>query len=892
MTKGSFFTGRARNRKTRRSIWLADVVSRALITGGGLGTILVVGLVCLFLVAVVLPLFLPSKVGQPNAVPQAASGQRPLYLAVDEYQQMGVAVRGDGRVEVFRLDTGQIRFQKQIVPPGQLTSASFLVDRPEAILGYADGSIQLAKLRFAVRFFESDQLPADVRSQLDAGDEAQAVDFGQGIIQRTPDGQYRLQEFQIELLERRRVSDGPVRLVDHVMRSSGPLICAITQSQPGDAYRLVAVSGREEEDFLSGEIKFVFNRPVDLPLEAVSPEMPKYLAVSGPGSDMFVGWEDGSLVRVRCGDLKQAFIAEKGRLTQGGATLTCLAFMLGNNTLIWGDSTGAVRAGFLVERTAEFDPAHGLGEPWHDPIKTSHALAMTKQLVAPGGPPLVSVASSQRSRLITGGFADGGVGVYNVTLASPLARLELPVKQPVLAVAVAPKEDGLLALTGQGLYRCGLEPRYHEVSVSSLFMKVWYEGYPQPQHTWQSSSGDDEFEPKLGLMPLVFGTLKATVYSMLFGAPIALLAAIFSSEFLTPQTKAVIKPTIELMASLPSVVLGFLAALVFAPFIEKVVPTTLMVFVGVPYAFLLGAYLWQLLPQGVTLRLMKWRLLILVIPAGVGMVAAAWLGPAVERWFFAGDLRGWLAWDGRGADAHPMSSATGGWMMLMLPLSGVAAGIAMNRWGQPWLRSLGGRLERHRLAWLDLGRFLVGTAVAVTLAWGVSSLLNGMGLDPRGSYIDTYVQRNALIVGFVMGFAVIPIIYTIADDALSAVPQLLRSGSLGAGATTWQTTVRIVIPTAMSGLFSALMVGLGRAVGETMIVLMAAGNTPIMEWNIFEGFRTLSANIAVELPEAVRNSTHYRTLFLAALALFVMTFCVNTVAELIRLRFRKRAYQL
>ncbi len=91
-----------------------------------------------------------------------------------------------------------------------------------------------------------------------------------------------------------------------------------------------------------------------------------------------------------------------------------------------------------------------------------------------------------------------------------------------------------------------------------------------------------------------------------------------------------------------------------------------------------------------------------------------------------------------------------------------------------------------------------------------------------------------------------------------------RSASLGAGATPWQTAVRVIIPTAMSGLFSAVMVGLGRAVGETMIVLMAAGNTPIMDWNIFNGFQTLSASIATELPEAVQGSAHYRTLFVAA----------------------------
>jgi phosphate transport system permease protein len=92
--------------------------------------------------------------------------------------------------------------------------------------------------------------------------------------------------------------------------------------------------------------------------------------------------------------------------------------------------------------------------------------------------------------------------------------------------------------------------------------------------------------------------------------------------------------------------------------------------------------------------------------------------------------------------------------------------------------------------------------------------------------------------------------------------------------------------------FAAVMIGMGRAVGETMIVVMAAGNTPIMEWNIFNGLRALSANIAVELPEAVRDSTLYRMLFLAALVLFAMTFVINTMAEVIRQRFRRRAASL
>jgi phosphate transport system permease protein len=152
----------------------------------------------------------------------------------------------------------------------------------------------------------------------------------------------------------------------------------------------------------------------------------------------------------------------------------------------------------------------------------------------------------------------------------------------------------------------------------------------------------------------------------------------------------------------------------------------------------------------------------------------------------------------------------------------------------------------------------------------------------------SFEQRNALVVGFMMGFAVIPIIFTITEDALSSVPPVLKSGSLALGASRWQTAIRIILPTASAGIFSALMIGLGRAVGETMIVLMATGNTPIMDLNIFSGMRTLSANIAVELPEAPQYGTLYRTLFLGAMVLFVMTFVVNTLAEILRQHLRER----
>jgi phosphate transport system permease protein len=149
-------------------------------------------------------------------------------------------------------------------------------------------------------------------------------------------------------------------------------------------------------------------------------------------------------------------------------------------------------------------------------------------------------------------------------------------------------------------------------------------------------------------------------------------------------------------------------------------------------------------------------------------------------------------------------------------------------------------------------------------------------------------QRNSLVVGFMMGFAVIPSIFTISEDALSNVPPQLKAASLALGATRWQMVRTVVLPVASAGIFSALMIGIGRAVGETMIVVMATGNTPIMDFNIFSGMRTLSANIAVELPEAAVHSTHYRSLFLGAMMLFIMTFALNTIAELMRQRLRDR----
>jgi phosphate transport system permease protein len=367
---------------------------------------------------------------------------------------------------------------------------------------------------------------------------------------------------------------------------------------------------------------------------------------------------------------------------------------------------------------------------------------------------------------------------------------------------ISPRGDLILVAGLDGrVSSWSLTAPHADVSPKNLWGKVHYEGYEKPNFVWQSTGGTDDFEPKFGLMPLIFGTLKGTLYAMLFALPLAIFAALYTSQFASLNLRNTIKPVVEIMAALPSVVLGFLAGLVLAPLFEKIAVELLLFPLTTLLCVLLLMPFWSRLPQKWRTiwgegREVMWAAPLLLL----GLFVAYQTGPWFERAFLGGSYRGWLQ------SAH---------------------GIAFD-------------------------------------------------------------QRNSLVVGFAMGFAVIPIIFTISEDALNSVPKSLTSASLACGASPWQTAWRVVLPTASPGIFSAVMVGLGRAIGETMIVLMATGNTPVMDWSPFNGMRTLAANIAVEIPEAPLHGSLYRVLFLAALLLFAFTFVLNTIAELVRQRLRKR----
>ncbi|MBX9790214.1 MAG: ABC transporter permease subunit [Pirellulales bacterium] len=856
-------TGQTRARNTRPCVKLADSLARSIITVGGISTIAAVLGVCVYLVWVAAPLVRSARIDNTQSAQATWQTGAPQRLDVDEHRVLGIAFGALGELGVFRLDDGHL-VQQISLALDDVAATAWSLKTPGSdafAVGYVNGTVRVGTLAF-----ETTTLSQNEAAKLEpavVSDESPArVSLPDGVLVRSPQRIFRRHRVRLELGSPLATgTTSAIRRLDCYPAQGGITLATVADDGRAGVHWLKSATpgGDAKPELLTA----------DLPLGTDVAGRPEHIVLFA--SSVLVASSDGQAVRFDIRRAGRPKLAEQVRLIDDpAARLTQVIPLAGRGTLVVGDSLGRARGWFLVR-------PDGLDNVDQFALRATHELSH-------GGAAVTALAASDRTRIVAVGRADGYVELYHATTDKLLVTIPPGEAAAVRAVAIAPKEDALLAATDGSLATSTLDLGYPEATLASLFFPVWYQDYNGPEHVWQSSGGSEANEPKLGLMPLVFGTLKATFYSLLFGVPVALLAAVYSSEFLSRQTRNRIKPTIELMASLPSVVLGYLAAFVLAPVAARWLPEILTSFFALPFTCLLGAYFWQLLPQRVSVRWQHLRfwLVVATLPLGLGLAWAA--APALERWLFAGDLMRWL--DGG------TGGAAGGWMLLTIPLAALAVALVMRRNVRPWLRRLTADWDYSACAMLELVRFLLGAAAVVTLAWLAAGALEMAGLDARGLYVGSFVQRNAMVVGFVMGFAIVPLIYTLAEDALSSVPDHLRSASLGAGATPWQTTTRIVIPSAMSGLFSAVMVGLGRAVGETMIVLMAAGNTPLMSWNAFEGFRTLSANLAEELPEAHQGSTHFRVLFLTALVLFALTFLINTLAEAVRQRFRRRTLQL
>jgi len=245
-------------------------------------------------------------------------------------------------------------------------------------------------------------------------------------------------------------------------------------------------------------------------------------------------------------------------------------------------------------------------------------------------------------------------------------------------------------------------------------------GYDKPEYIWQPVSQIHKYN----IVPLLVGSLKATAMALLFAVPLAIGAAIYVSQLASPRTREWLKPAVELLAGVPSVVMGFFALIVLASLLQAV--------------------------------------------------------------------------------------------------------------------------------------------------FGYASRL------------------NAFVAGIALGLAVIPVVFSIAEDALTSVPRSFSEAALALGSTRWQAAWQIVLPAALPGVFAAVVLGFGRAIGETMIVLMASGNATIISWSLFDSVRTLTATIAAELAETVVGGHHYRMLFMLGVLLFAVTFLSNLAGDIFIHRLKAR----
>lgn len=724
---------------------LADRGATAVIVLGGVFIILSVLFIFVFIFAEALPLFRGAKAERTGTLSLAAAlpggNGAPLAVGVDEYQRYLYDLTPEGKLVLFRLQDGARH--REIPIPGlggaTVTAASRSLQGDHLAAGTSDGRVALMQVRFRPVF--KDQVLQDLDTEL----------RDEGVLE--VDAQKR-----------------PVREVSYRESAEGEkLVAALVGA---DEIVLARVAAAAEGQPPPAPARETIRTRAGDPITRLRVSRTGALAAATASGQLY-HWDTGESA-VKLTDVVRV----------ANTPLTALEWGLGGNTVIVGDQQGNVSAWFRARPRPE------------DDLQLVKAHDFEPQRTA-----ILSIGSSSRERSFATGGADGSIVLRHLT--SERTLLSFPGEgRPADAVLIAPRADGMLVTRGGAtVEHYSLDNPHPEFSWRAMLGRVWYEGYPKPEYVWQSTGATDDFEPKMSLVPLVFGTVKATFYALVFAIPLAVFGALYTSQFVHPRIKARVKPTVEIMAALPSVVIGFVAGLWLASRVESGLVPVLLLVLLLPLVGSAGVLFWDRLPYGLRHRLRPGTELWVILPL---LVAGGWLafqlGPWVEQGVFGGDVRHWLS---------------------------VALGLV-------------------------------------------------------------YDQRNSVVVGLAMGFAVIPIIFTISEDAFSSVPQHLTAASLAVGASRWQTATRVVLPTASPGIFSAVMVGFGRAVGETMIVLMATGNTPLLDWSPFNGMRTLSANIAVEVPEAPNGGTLYRVLFLSACVLFVMTFLVNTVAELVRQRLRDK----
>lgn len=728
---------------------IKDVFTRYLMAFGGIGVIAAIVLIAFYLFYVVIPMFKSAHI-EPIASYSVPGDEysNTLIYAMEEQREVGLRLTDSGQAVFFSTKNGEIRKTVDLnIPPDVSITAIARGDQTERMigLGLSNGSVLFFQHDYAVTY------PDDIRLITPH----LYFPFGEAAIQLDKTGE-------------------PIKQIS--VQYDGEEATIVTHGTHAEINLLSII---KEESFLSDEVELTREESVI----SIDTEKIVDLKLDIEQRELYVADALGNVYFYDVNNKLEPRLVQKVKAVEDDVHITAIEFLAGGISILIGDSSGQISQWFPVR---DEDNNYTLQEIRSFNKQTS---------------PITAIAPEYSRKGFVAIDENGKMGIYHTT-AHRTVLLKKIDDHALNSITLAPRSNAALVENDKGqLQFWHIDNEHPEISFQSIWGKVWYESRDKPEYIWQSSSASSDFEPKFSLTPLAYGTFKAAFYAMMFAIPLSILGAMYTAYFMAPKMRQVVKPTIEIMEALPTVILGFLAGLWLAPFVELHLPGMFVLIVFVPLSIILAAAAWEFVPDNIKHKVPDgWEAALLMPVIIIATAISIGVSQPIENLFFGGNLPLWLSTE--------------------------------------------------------------------------------MGI--------TYDQRNSMVVGFAMGFAVIPTIFSISEDAVYSVPKHLTTGSLALGATSWQTMMRVVLLTASPGIFSAVMIGLGRAVGETMIVVMATGNTAIMDMSIFEGFRALSANIAVEMPETEVDSTHYRILFLGALVLFGVTFFFNTIAEVVRQRLRTK----
>jgi phosphate transport system permease protein len=721
-----------------------DKVAKHLIRMGGLSVIFAVVLIFFYLLYVTLPIFESAKMNTKSEYALNLNQSEILAMDVEEYGEIGFVVTKKS-LFFFDIANGSILSETSLVEDyGNIVAVSSVLGREGTyVLAFEDGHALVIDRKYKITY------PNNKRFL-------------------TPQILFPFGEDSISI-------SGSIERLTHVeAQLTDTNLKVVIQTLSGEVW---FKKWSIEESFLTGGVSLEEEDSV-----LVTRDGAEYLMVTPNNDWVYTVNDQGKLSFFEIDD-GESNLLEALSVGSQGAKVTAANLLLGGISIMIADSSGVISQYFPVRNNAQ-----------------QYAVKFIRSFEQENGD-ITNIVSEVRRKSFIATTSQGEVGLYHSTAHRSLLSQKM-VRSSIDFASVSAPGTILIVSTKQGQVSViQIKNEHPDISWSALWGQIWYESYPEPDYIWQSSSSSNDFEAKFSFMPLSFGTLKAAFYAMLMAMPLAICGAIFTAYFMAPKMRQYVKPIIEVMEALPTVILGFLAGLWLAPLIEEKLGSIFLLLIMMPLGIVGFGIAWTYFSEKMGWEIAEgWEGGLLIPVVVLITVLTFWVGPSLEAVFFDDSLRNHLQ------NEHDIS----------------------------------------------------------------------------------YDQRNAMVVGIAMGFAVIPTIFSITEDAIFSVPKHLTNGSLALGASRWQTMMRVILPTASPGIFSAVMIGMGRAVGETMIVLMATGNTPIMDANIFEGMRTLSANIAVEMPESEVGSTHYRVLFLAALVLFAFTFVFNTVAEVVRQRLRQK----